>query len=108
LLAVDLTAESLGIDSEHQLFRELPVAISSKIERSVYNRRRCKLFFVKERIRKALSEKLIGSENYFIVGCMPLEVCKLSRSSRAKICKEDYLTSPSKGYCAVSTRATAS
>ncbi len=100
MLAVDLTAESLGIDSEHQLFRELPVAISSKIERSVYNRRRCKLFFVKERIRKALSEKLIGSENYFIVGCMPLEVCKLSRSSRAKICKEDYLTSPSKGYCA--------
>lgn len=60
LLAVDLTAESLGIDSEHQLFRELPVTISSKIERSVYNRRRRKLFFVKERIRKALSEKLIG------------------------------------------------
>lgn len=100
LLAVDLTAESLGIDSEHQLFRELPVTISSKIERSVYNRRRRKLFFVKERIRKALSEKLIGSENYFIVDSMPLEVCKLSRSSRAKICKEDYLTSPSKGYCA--------
>lgn len=28
LIAVDLTAESFGIDSEHQLFRELPVAIS--------------------------------------------------------------------------------
>ena len=62
MLAVDLTAESLGIDSEHQLFRELPVAISSKIERSVYNRRRCKLFFVKERIRKALSEKLMAQK----------------------------------------------
>lgn len=99
LIAVDLTAESFGIDSEHQLFRELPEAISSKIERSVYNRRKRKLFFVKERIHKALSEKLIGSENYFIVDSMPLEVCKLSRSSGAKICKEDYLTSPSKGYC---------
>ena len=100
LIAVDLTAESFSIDSEHQLFRDLPETISSKIERSVYNGRRRKLFFVKEQIRKALSEKLISSENYFIVDSMPLEVCKLSRSSRTTICKEDYLTSPSRGYCA--------
>lgn len=65
LIAVDLTAESLSIDSEHQLFRVLPSSLSSKIERSIYNRRRRKLFFVKERIRKALAEKLINSENYF-------------------------------------------
>lgn len=30
---------------------------------------------------------------------MPLEICKLSRSSGTTICKEEYLTSPSKGYC---------
>lgn len=100
LIAVDLTAESFSIDSEHQLFRVLPKFIGSKIERSVYNRRRRKLLFVKERIRKALSKQLIGLENYFIVDSMPLEICKLSRSSRTKICKENYLTSPSKGYCA--------
>lgn len=100
LIAVDLTAESFSIDSEHQLFRELPKIISSKIERSVYNRRRRKLFLVKERIRKALSEQLTGLENYFIVDSMPLEVCKLSRSLRSRICKENYITSPSKGYCA--------
>ena len=47
-----------------------------------------------------MSEKLISSENYFIVDSMPLEICKLSRSSRTTICKEDYLTSPSRGYCA--------
>ena len=76
------------------------MAIGSKIERSVYNRRRRKLFFVKERLRKALSDRLIGSDSYFIFDSMPLEVCKLSRSSRTKICKEDYLTSPSRGYCA--------
>ncbi len=100
LIAVDLTAESLSIDSEYQLFRTLPVSLSSRIERSVYNRRRRKLFFVKERIRKAIAEKLTSNENYFIVDSMPLEICKLSRSSRTTICKEDYLTSPSKGYCA--------
>ena len=30
---------------------------------------------------------------------MPLEVCKLSRSSRSKICKEQQYSSPDKGYC---------
>jgi hypothetical protein len=78
----------------------LPSPLSSKIERSVYNRRRRRLFFVIERIRKALAEKLIDSENYFIVDSIPLEICKISRSSRTTICMEDLLTSPSKGYCA--------
>ena len=41
LIAVDLTAESLSIDSEYQLFRVLPSSLSSRIERSVYNRRLC-------------------------------------------------------------------
>jgi len=72
LIALDITAESLSIDSEYQLFRTLPSTLSSKIERSVYNRRRRRLFFVKERIRKALADKLTGSENYFIVDSMPL------------------------------------
>ena len=100
LIALDLTAESLSVDSEYQLFRILPSSLSSKIERSVYNRRRRKLFFVKERIRKALAEKLTNNENYFIVDSMPLEICKLSRSTRTTICKEDFLTSPSKSYFA--------
>lgn len=100
LIALDLTAESLSIDSDYQLFRTLPSSLSSRIEHSVYNRRRQKLFLVKERICKALAEKLTGSENYFIVNSMPLEICKLSRSTRTTICKEDFLTSPSKSYCA--------
>lgn len=44
LIAVDLTAESMDIDSEYELFRSLPPMLSCKIERSVYNRRRRKLF----------------------------------------------------------------
>ena len=31
---------------------------------------------------------------------MPLEVCKLSRSTRSKICKEDFYSAPDKGCCA--------
>ena len=51
-------------------------------------------------LQKSVSAKLTNTENYFIVDSMPLEICKLSRSSRTSICKEDYQTSPSKGYCA--------
>ncbi|SHI49691.1 hypothetical protein SAMN04487908_1171, partial [Aequorivita viscosa] len=40
LISLSLTAEFMGIDSENDLFRKLPTTISSKIERSVYNRRR--------------------------------------------------------------------
>ena len=47
-----------------------------------------------------MSQVLIGSEDHFIVDSMPLEICKLSRSSWTTICKEDVYTSPSNGYCA--------
>ncbi len=40
LIALNLTSEYLGVDSEYELFRRLPKHISDKIERSVYNRRK--------------------------------------------------------------------
>ena len=99
LVAVDLTSEYMGIDSEHQLFRILPNHIKDKIERSVYNRRKRKLFYFREQLRKRLAEKASLDKSYIIVDSMPLEVCKLSRSTRSKICKEVFPTSPDKGYC---------
>jgi Transposase DDE domain. len=99
LVAVDLTSEYMGIDSEYQLFRVLPPFLRKRIERSVYNRRKRRLFYHREQLRQQLAER-IGHSSYFIVDSMPLEVCKLSRSSRSSICKESYQTSPDKGYCA--------
>ncbi|KJD37186.1 transposase [Tamlana sedimentorum] len=100
LIAVDLTSEYMGVDSECQLFRILPAGLSRKIERSVYNRRKRKLFPFRESLRKVLVKRLNTSEYCFIVDSMPLEVCKLSRSSRSKICKEQDYSLPEKGYCA--------
>jgi hypothetical protein len=31
---------------------------------------------------------------------MPLEICKFARHSRIKICKKEFETAPSKGFCA--------
>lgn len=100
LIAINLTSEYMGIDSECQLFRCLPSCMSSKIERSVYNRRKRNLFDFQELIRQKLTHLFLEFEDCFIVDSMPLEVCKLSRATRSKICSSNFGTSPNKGYCA--------
>lgn len=100
LVSLSLTAEFMGIDSENDLFRKLPKVINSKIERSVYNKRRRKLSNDLNTIRLKLASHFNEFEDYFVVDSMPLEVCKLSRSSRSKICKQDTYAFPDKGYCA--------
>lgn len=45
-------------------------------------------------------QKFYEFENYFIVDSIPLEVCKIFRSSRSKICKEQDDALPDKGFCA--------
>jgi len=99
LIAVDLTSEFMGIDSERDLFRKLPCGLTSRIERSVYNRRKRGLFNYRSQLRKQIASQ-ISTSDYYIVDSMPLEICKLSRSSRSGICKEEYETAPNKGYCA--------
>ena len=99
LIAIDLTSEYLGIDSELDLFRNLPINLFSRIERSVYNRRKRKSFSHKESIRKSMANSISQSECY-ILDSMPLEVCKWSRNQRCRICKENIGTSPDRGYCA--------
>ena len=100
IISINLTAEYLGIDSECDLFRKLPPELLSNIDRSVYNRRRRRLFPYLERIRVELSDFLNQNEDHFIIDSMPLEVCKLSRSGRSSICRDALYSSPDKGYCA--------
>lgn len=90
----------MGFNSESHLFRNLPKSLAQKIERSVYNRRRRKLAESTHKIRLQLSQAFNEFERYFVVDSMPLEVCKLSRSSRSTICKEQGYSFPDKGFCA--------
>lgn len=100
LVALSLLGEYLGVDSEHDSFRKLPPGYVQKIERSVFNRRRRRLFAHIESIRGQLAEILNRSERVFIVESMALEVCGLSRSGRSTICREEVFSSPDKVYCA--------
>lgn len=101
LVAMNLTAEYMGIDSECQLFRVIQGSkISELIERSVYNRRRRRLFNLIENIRKQLASFFNEFEDYYVVDSMPLEVCKTARASRSTICKDEEYCFPDKGFCA--------
>jgi hypothetical protein len=101
LISLIILAEFKSIDSEYQLFRDIKgFEIESKIERSVYNRRKRKLFPYIQKIRMIMVDKLNDFEQYFVVDSMPLEVCKMARSSRSKICKEVDYALPNKGFCA--------
>lgn len=78
LISLIILAEFKSIDSEHQLFREIKgFEIEPRIERSVYNRRKRKLFPFIEELRMKMVEKFNETENYFVVDSMPLEVCKI-------------------------------
>lgn len=104
VISLNLTAEYMSIDSENLLFKKIKSCHKDDfpmlIDRSQYNRRKKKLFYYLDTIRKTLANKFIEYENYYIIDSMPLEICKISREKRVKICKEAYETSPDKGFCA--------
>jgi len=101
LVAMNFTAEYMGIDSECQLFRCIAnTELAPLIERSVYNKRRRNLFHLIENIREELASSFNEFENYFVVDSMPLEVCKTARATRSTICKDEEYCYPDKGYCA--------
>lgn len=57
LVCINLTAEYMSIDSECQLFRLIEsTSLHGKIERSVYNRRKRRLFGFLEKIRIEMAQ----------------------------------------------------
>jgi hypothetical protein len=101
LIAMNITAEYMGIHSELQLFRDIKsTPLEDLIERSVYNRRKRILFPQIEQVRKTLAKDFNEFEDVYVIDSMPLEICKNARASRSKICRDVDYALPSKGYCA--------
>jgi hypothetical protein len=100
LVALNITAEYMSINSELQLFRCISgTELEGKIERTVYNKRKRKLFPYIEKIRKTLSAKFSEFTDVFIIDSTPLEICKISRANRSGICSTENIQ-PNFGYCA--------
>lgn len=94
----------MSLDSENWLFNKLNADYKHDfphlIERTRFNRRKRQLFPVFEKIRQKLAHRFLEFEKYFIVDSMPVEVCRITREKRSKVCKESFDTAPAKGFCA--------
>lgn len=104
VICLSLVSESLGIDSENHLFMKLTSeyknAFPNLIERSRFNRRRRRLQRVIDLFRSYLVQCMVPCEDTFILDSMPIEVCKVARGKRARICLGDMHTAPEFGFCA--------
>jgi hypothetical protein len=105
ILALVLTAETIGIDSENYLFGKLKSDYKddfpSLIDRSNFNRRRKRLGHHLKELNQYLASQLNEGEQVYIVDSIPVPVCQLAREKRSRICKQTFETAPDKGYSAV-------
>ncbi len=108
VIALSLTAECLGIDSENYLFsklnKEYVEDFENMISRRQYNDRRKLLFDKTDQVRKLMVSRLNRQADVFAIDSMPLEICELSREKRNKMGKESLVHCPDKGYCASQKR----
>ena len=106
IIALSVTGESLGIDSESYFWGKLKFDHKDDfprlIDRSNFNRRRKHLYPFIEHLNKYLADRLNECEDLYLVDSIPVPVCKIAIENQSKICKEDFETSPDKGYSAVS------
>jgi len=101
LVALSLIAKFMSFNSENSLFKQInQLEIPNLIERSQFNKRRRNLFLFSEEIRTKLASAFVSFEGYFIVDSIPLKICIFSFHNRIKICKDEFETTPSKGFCA--------
>lgn len=108
VIALSLTAECLGIDSELYLFVKLETDYKKDfpnlISRRQYNDRRKSLFPWQTVIREKIVAKLNELCNLFAIDSMPLEVCKPARMLRNKLGKESEYGEPDRGFSAVQNK----
>ena len=104
IISLSLTSEYMSIDSENLLYKKIKschlLDFPNLIDRTQYNRRKKDLFFYIDNIRKAMAEPFLDFENYMIIDSMPIEICKLSRAARSKICRDGFSSAPDYGFCA--------
>ena len=102
IVALALTAESLGIDSENLLFSKLRNEYLTDFprlpDRSNYNRRRKKLQDYKIWIYESISNIISPNEKQFILDSITVHICANPRIQRSKSCKDDPQILPKRGY----------
>lgn len=85
VIALSLTAESIGIDSENYLFTKLSEYSSELphlISRRQFNDRRKQTVYLCKIIRERIANHIDGGEEYFCIDSKPIQVCRIARGRR--------------------------
>jgi len=106
IIALAVTGESLGIDSESYFWGKLKcdhaVDFPNLIHRCNFNRRRKRLYPLIQELNQTIADYLNQGETVFLVDSIPIPVCQIAREKQSRICKESFETAPDKGYSTVS------
>jgi len=106
IIALSVTGESIGIDSENYFWGKLKSDHKDDfprlIERSNFNRRRKHLYPFIEQLNQFLADKLNEFEDVYIIDSLPVPVCQIARAKQSKIFKESFEMAPDIGYSALS------
>ena len=102
VVALSITSEALGIDSENLLFSKLKTEYSKEFpnltDRCNYNRRRRKLQDYIALVAQPVSQMISPDNHQFIIDSVPIPICQNVRICRTSICKEDDQVRPARGY----------
>jgi hypothetical protein len=102
VVSLSVTAEILSIDSENLLFSKLqdePKGLWPKLpDRSNYNRRRRRLQNRIAELASTIGKLIPNPSGDYILDSIPLPICQNARIARSKICQDDALCLPTRGY----------
>lgn len=104
VIALGITAEAFGFDSEnllfHRLHHECKEDLPNLISRRQFNARRKLTARLAEEIRKDVAAAIDGSEDVFCIDSKPVKVCQNARAKRCSMGRDNVDAAPDWGYCA--------
>lgn len=104
VIALGITAEAFGFDSENLLFHRLQNEckddLPNLISRRQFNVRRKLTARLAEEIRKDVAVAIDGTEDVFCIDSKPIKVCQNARAKRCVMGRDNVEAAPDWGYCA--------
>jgi len=104
VIALGITAEAFGFDSEnllfHRLHKECKKDLPHLISRRQFNARRKLTARLAKDIRKDVAVAINGGKDVFCIDSKPVKVCQNARARRCTMGRDNADAVPDWGYCA--------
>ena len=105
ILVLSICAESISIDFENYLWNKIRKDhkndFAQLVNRSNFNKRCRRLHHFINKVTRYNSGELNKSEDIFLMGSIPVPICKIAREKRCKFGNDSFETKPDKGDSAI-------